>query len=485
MKKQFILSVIGLLTFACNLSAQDVYVLNAQSQLEPASRAVTTGTKTSGMALLSVYGAKTTTSIIIDGKRADLVLPLGANYFYVHTPRQIPIRSWKLAALKKDKKNTRKLPFAKSGIYTGSQTSIDDIGLRVEQISEEVYRLSPAETLLKGEYALFRMEAGVPAEVYDFSVDASLSPSLIMPKDDVVLAKFKSYDNYTPNEYLASSGNTGDLSVKSGHDAAFAPQLAPSDVDIDIPTTNKVAENTFALIISNENYKQVENVPFAHNDGNIFKEYLKQTLGVAEKHITHIKDASLSDIKFAMNRVKEISEAYEGDVKIIMHYSGHGIPDESSHEGYLLPADGYAADPTTALKLSELYSYLGNLKAKSKVLFLDACFSGAQRTGDMLASARGVSIKVKKDVPKGNLIVLSAAQGDQTAYPYTDKQHGLMTYFLLKKLQMSGGDVKMGELCDYVTSNVKKVSVVENGKSQIPVTTFDANNKNWKNQTLR
>ncbi|MDE7388550.1 MAG: caspase family protein, partial [Muribaculaceae bacterium] len=213
--------------------------------------------------------------------------------------------------------------------------------------------------------------------------------------------------------------------------------------------------------------------------------YMKLTVGVPQSHITRLQDASLSEIKFALNRIKEITEAYEGDAKIIVHYSGHGIPDESKSEGYLLPADGFVSDPTTAFKLSDLYATLGNLNAKSLILFLDACFSGAQRSGDMLASARGVSIKVKEEKPVGNLVVISAAQGDQTAYPYKSKEHGMMTYFLLKKLQETSGNVKLGELSDYITAQVKRTSLVENEKSQIPATIVDDSNENWRNQTLR
>ena len=86
----------------------------------------------------------------------------------------------------------------------------------------------------------------------------------------------------------------------------------------------------------------------------------------------------------------------------------------------------------------------------------------------MLASARGIAIKAQSDAPKGNTIVFSSAQGDETAYPYKEKKHGLFTYFLLKKLKESQGLVTLGELVEYVRENVKKMSVVVNGKLQTP-----------------
>ena len=50
----------------------------------------------------------------------------------------------------------------------------------------------------------------------------------------------------------------------------------------------------------------------------------------------------------------------------------------------------------------------------------------------MMASARGVAIKVKQQTPKNKMVVFSAAQENETAYPFKTKQHGLFTYFLLK-----------------------------------------------------
>ena len=108
------------------------------------------------------------------------------------------------------------------------------------------------------------------------------------------------------------------------------------------------------------------------------------------------------------------------------------------------------------------------MPAQRVTVFLDACFSGAKREGGMLASARGVAIKVKQTAPQGKMIVFTAAQGDETAYPYKDEQHGLFTYFLLKKLKESKGDITLGELGDYLTMEVKRQSFVENGKQQTP-----------------
>ena len=86
----------------------------------------------------------------------------------------------------------------------------------------------------------------------------------------------------------------------------------------------------------------------------------------------------------------------------------------------------------------------------------------------MLASARGVAIAAKEEAPLGNMIVFSAAQGDETAFPYAEKGHGLFTYFLLKKLKETKGNVSYGVLGDYIKKEVSRKSIVVNDKPQTP-----------------
>ena len=197
------------------------------------------------------------------------------------------------------------------------------------------------------------------------------------------------------------------------------------DVGMDIASVKN--NETFVIIISNENYKREERVPFAINDGKRFYEYCTKTLGMLKKNVKFMEDATINDMKYAVGWIEKIGDAFGGDAKLIVYYSGHGIPDEKGTSAYLLPVDGYGTDVSTGYKFTDLYASLNSASAKSVTVFLDACFCGTKRDGSMLASARGVAIKTKQETPAGNMIVLSAAQGDETAYPYNEKRHGLFT----------------------------------------------------------
>ena len=84
------------------------------------------------------------------------------------------------------------------------------------------------------------------------------------------------------------------------------------------------------------------------------------------------------------------------------------------------------------------------------------------------------------------MVVLSACSGDETAFHYEEKHHGLFTYFLLKKLQETGGDVTMKELFDYVQSNVRRESLHNNRRYQTPNVIFsDSLSGMWETMKMR
>ncbi|NCA80565.1 MAG: hypothetical protein EOM76_10345 [Sphingobacteriia bacterium] len=286
------------------------------------------------------------------------------------------------------------------------------------------------------------------------------------------------------NQTLASNKIVVDEKVQNRTEIQIASLT--SDVDKNIPFSQTKNDKTFAVVIANENYQKEAKVPFALNDGKIFAEYCQKTLGLPANNVYFVQDATLNNIKAEVNRLKNIISAYNGTAKVIFYYAGHGIPDEAQKTAYLLPVDGYGTDVTTGYKLDDLYATLGNLPTKSVTVLLDACFSGAKREGDMLASARGIAIKVKAGSPQGNMVVFSAATGDQTAYPYTEKGHGMFTYFLLKKLQDTKGDVTYSDLSNYISTEVSRKSIVVNGKSQTPTVVPSLQvNDSWQTWTMK
>ena len=290
------------------------------------------------------------------------------------------------------------------------------------------------------------------------------------------------YDDETANVEL----NLSPLDFWKNDNTLTAEEKYDDTLDKNIPTTSVRNDKTFVVIIGNELYKEVSKVSYAQNDAKVFAEYCQKTLGVPENNIRSHQNATYGMMLSAIKDMKSLSEAYNGDVDFIFYYCGHGVPDEKTKDAFLLPIDANPSDIETCYPISRLYSELGQLPARKITVFMDACFSGAQRGDGMLVAARGVAIKANNAAPQGNMVVFTAASGDETAYPYKEKGHGMFTYFLLKKLNETKGDVSLGELGDYITTQVKQQSVVVNHKSQTPtVLSSFSFGEQWRTMKLK
>ena len=249
--------------------------------------------------------------------------------------------------------------------------------------------------------------------------------------------------------------------------------VTTSDVDVDIPTNSLSRPNTYALIIGNEDYSSFQtgltsevNVDYAINDAKVFKEYCVKTLGVPEKQVKLLLNATAGQMNQGIAWINNLSKLDEGKAELIVYYSGHGLPDDQTKEPYLMPVDISGSSVALGLKLTDVYNKLNEYPAMKVVVFLDACFSGGARNQGLIAM-KGVKVRPKESTMTGNMIVLSSSSGDEASGVYREKQHGIMTYFLLKNLQETKGNITYKSLAEYIIANVKKESAL-NGKTQSP-----------------
>lgn len=255
---------------------------------------------------------------------------------------------------------------------------------------------------------------------------------------------------------------------------------AQQQVDTRIAVNDEKDPNTFVVIVSNEHYKYEQPVPFALNDGETFRLYCEKTLGIPAKNIRYVGDATLNDMRMQLHWLQKVMKAFNGQARAMFYYSGHGMPSEDGNHAYLLPVDGNSTLAGSGLSTADLYKQLGSMPSRQTLVLLDACFSGARRDGQMLSASRGVAIRAKAEPVSGSMVVFSAAQGNETAYPFTEMRHGLFTYYILEQLQEHGGCVTLGDLSDYVTTKVKQMSIIENDKDQTPMVTASNTAANWR-----
>jgi len=247
-----------------------------------------------------------------------------------------------------------------------------------------------------------------------------------------------------------------------------------SGVDVNIPQVKGTNPHRYALVIGNEDYTKYQNdlgsevnVAFARQDAKIFAQYCELTLGVPKENIVLLQDAISSQMKREMDKLYKIIKYETGEAEVFIYYAGHGFPDETTKESYIMPVDISGSNVTDGIKLSDLYLKLTESPSKRVTVFLDACFSGGGRQAGLLA-ARGVKVNPKENRVGGNIVVFAASSSDQSSLPYKEKSHGMFTFFLLQKIQETKGQVSYRDLYDYINKNVSLYSVKINNKDQNP-----------------
>ena len=186
-----------------------------------------------------------------------------------------------------------------------------------------------------------------------------------------------------------------------------------------------------ALLIGNQRFDDgsgFEPLRRPHNDVDALARVLGDPArGGFDHPVEVLKDASLRTLARSLQQI--LRTAAPSD-KVLIHYSGHGQPDEDGRL-FFAAKDSHAEElATTALRASDLQEWMARSAAGSVVLFLDCCFAGAfgkVLTGG-LRGAQETSIqqqlRAAAQAASGRFILASATSW-QTAQETEDDADGI------------------------------------------------------------
>lgn len=253
--------------------------------------------------------------------------------------------------------------------------------------------------------------------------------------------------------------------------APAAPGLARAfRSDVETPAYRRGEDPTrFAVVVGVERYGGgVPPADHAARDAKTMKAHLL-ALGYPERNIALITDHQAG--KAALEKYLEawLPKQVGPDSTVFFYFSGHGAPDVTKGDAYLIPWDG---DPkfleTTAYPVKRVYEKLNALKAKRVLVAMDACFSGVGGRSVIAKGLRPLVAKVDDGAAAaGRLSALTASASDEASGAHEEAGHGLFTYELLKALGASGGRATLRQLHESLTPRVRDAARRDN-RDQTP-----------------
>ncbi len=259
----------------------------------------------------------------------------------------------------------------------------------------------------------------------------------------------------------------------------FTVNLEIEELNVDAPLKAKVEPkaNYWGLVVGIENYASLPPVEFAARDSASIAEYFTKVIGVPEKNLIILNDAKASRAQIEGYLKSYLPNNIGKNAVLFVYYAGHGLPDLEKGDPYLIPYDG---DPlfitSTGYRLQAFYDDIAKLGVKQGLVFVDSCFSGSSRSAKMLvAGARPALLHVNDQLKlPANLTSFASSTGDQISNAYSDKKHGLFTYFLLNGLRgkadaNSDSYISLNELTSYVKDEVAKTALRRKNLAQTPV----------------
>lgn len=321
-----------------------------------------------------------------------------------------------------------------------------------------------------GGYAEHRLSFAVPIEVKELPFHIRITEER---------SKFNT-EKLSLNLPFVASRRPAQVTTISGKEAQYNPAALPSflvDTENDIPQ-GKSRKNAYAIILGIEDYQNLPPATYALRDAQWVKEYFKTALGIPEANIisyendkvTRSRLATIFDENYFSKMLKD------KDDELYIYYSGHGAPPPpGGNQAYLAAWDAdFASIENTCYPVNDIYLALNNLKTQNVTVFLDACFSGVSKERLALKEGKPVFIAPTNKGIIGDITLFAAAEADEIAHVYDDKQHGMFTYHLLKGIHNRNADknkdgkISVQELHDFVSDNVPSAVRIQVGEFQNP-----------------
>jgi formylglycine-generating enzyme required for sulfatase activity/uncharacterized caspase-like protein len=211
--------------------------------------------------------------------------------------------------------------------------------------------------------------------------------------------------------------------VHAAERAAAVKSKKPKDA---ISTTSKY----HALIIGNNNYKNLPKLKTAVADATAVENLLKSQYGFDTKLLIN---ATRKDILSAINDFRKRLGSKDN---LLIYYAGHGEFDKTADRAYWLPVDAQKDDPVDWISATDITDNIKRIASRHILIVSDSCYSGTlsrAATGD-LATKGERDEYIKKMTERGSR-TLMASGGNEPVADEGGGGHSIFASAFLKALK--------------------------------------------------
>lgn len=207
-----------------------------------------------------------------------------------------------------------------------------------------------------------------------------------------------------------------------------------------IVPTEVFSQHTYLISVGIADYKSINSLRFTENDVILFNE-------VVNSENTYIISLVGNDATHA-NVLKTLRDTFskaKPDDNVIFFFSGHG------YDGGFCCYDMKPNSHIGGVSYQEMHILLRNCRARNKLIFADACFSGG-------ISKQRTQLQVQS-LTNNDVIFLLSSRLDETSLELPHGPNGLFTHFLAKGLSgyadyNQDGIISINEIYNYVYDKV-------------------------------
>jgi hypothetical protein len=207
---------------------------------------------------------------------------------------------------------------------------------------------------------------------------------------------------------------------------------SPPSVDAAVKTGARSPTDA-AVIVGNEDYAFLPDVPYARRDATAFHDWAVYTAGIPADRVAMLDQGADRD-----QIVRALDVAAQATGTVWVYFSGHGAVLPDSGQRVLLGNDTkpeLASLASRGLPLTDVVARLGG-KPSRIVLVLDACHAGTGRAGEPLIPGARLAVPASvAPITDARVVEWSAAAPGELAGPLDVTAHGAFTYFALGALR--------------------------------------------------